>query len=67
MLLESSAGEILGGMGGKFNGKHISEASKNAPKEQSAHVILYQQMQRSGRLDDIRAPAKRRHDVGLSI
>lgn len=29
MLVESSTGEVLGGMGGKFNGKHISEATKN--------------------------------------
>lgn len=54
VLIESTTGEVLGGAGGKFNGKHITEMSrKNKQPEQAQHVILRQQMQRTGRLDDI--------------
>ena len=31
-LIDSESGQILGGMGGKFNGKHITKANKNAQK-----------------------------------
>ena len=44
MLVESSTGEVLGGMGGKFNGKHISEATKNPI--QASHVVKRGQEQR---------------------
>ena len=33
-LIDSATGQVLGGMGGKFNGKHISKAhTKSTPKE----------------------------------
>ena len=31
-LIDGETGQILGGMGGKFNGKHITKANKNAQK-----------------------------------
>lgn len=34
VLIEGSTGEILGGMGGKFNGRHISAVPKRGKKEQ---------------------------------
>lgn len=34
VLIESSTGEVLGGMGGKFNGRHISAVPKRGKEEQ---------------------------------
>lgn len=34
VLIEGSTGEVLGGMGGKFNGRHISAVSKRGKNEQ---------------------------------
>lgn len=59
--IDPQTGEVLKGLGGKFNGRHLSEVkSKNSPQqpEQAAHVILRGQLQRSGRLDDIQELGK---------
>lgn len=34
VLIEGSTGEVLGGMGGKFNGRHISAVPKQGKEEQ---------------------------------
>ena len=39
VLLDEETGEVLGGMGGKFTGMHISEACSTEPTENSQHVI----------------------------
>lgn len=53
VLIESETGEVLGGMGGKFTGRHISEATKKP--EQASHVVRCGQEQRK----DPKAFAKR--------
>lgn len=61
VLIESTTGEILGGAGGKFTGKHISEmSSRNKQPEQAGHVILRQQLERTGRLGDIQELGKQK-------
>lgn len=39
VLLDEETGEVLGGMGGKFTGMHISEACSTEPTENSQHII----------------------------
>lgn len=42
-MIEGRTGEVLGGMGGKFNGKHISAVGKHGENEQhgAAAVIKW--------------------------
>lgn len=46
VLLDEETGEVLGGMGGKFTGMHISEAVSTVRTENSQHVIRRGQEQR---------------------
>ncbi len=47
VLLEEETGEVLGGMGGKYNGVHISEACSKEPTENAQHLIKRGQEQRA--------------------
>lgn len=46
VLMEEETGEVLGGMGGKYNGVHISEACSKVPSEHIHHLVLRGQKKR---------------------
>lgn len=55
-LIDGETGQILGGMGGKFNGKHITKANKTAQKAEqnkpkSRREQLLEQRQKNNQMD----------------